>query len=475
MIEKSNNTKDKDFSRWYNKVVLEAGLADFSSVKGFMFIRPYGYAIWEEIQRILDKKLKATGHKNAYSPAVIPENLLNKEKEHINGFAPECFWITHSGSNKISERLALRPTSETIIYYSYAKWIRSWRDLPLLLNYWNSVFRAEITMTKLFLRTCEFLWQEGHTVHATKEDADEEVMRILSIYKDLIENYLAIPVLVGKKTEREKFPGALYTATLEALMPDKRALQMGTSHNLGQNFSKPFNIKFLDKDEKKKYVWQTSWGVSTRLIGGLVMTHGDDKGLVLPPRIAPTQIIIIPIIFEKTKNIVLAKAEELSKLLGKRYRVEVDAREEYTAGWKFNEWEVKGVPLRIEIGPTDIEKGQVILVRRDTGKKINVKESNLLKEVKSTLDEIQKNLFERARNFLSTNIITVKDYEDFKKVHKKGFVKACWCSSSKCEEKIKEETGATIRLIPFEKEKIFSTCIYCGRKAKSVAYFARAY
>jgi prolyl-tRNA synthetase len=472
---KKKYKKEKDFSKWYNSVVINSGLADFSFIKGFMFIKPYGYEIWENIQKILDKKLKESGHKNAYAPALIPEHLIKKEKEHIEGFAPECFWVLKSGENELKESLALRPTSETIIYSSYAKWIRSWRDLPLLLNFWNSVFRAEIKMTKLFLRTCEFLWQEGHTAHASEEDAKREIELILSIYKELIEEYLAIPVFIGKKSEKEKFPGAKETYTLEALMPDKKALQMGTVHNLGQNFSKVFGIKFLDKDENKKYVWQTCWGVSTRLIGALVMVHGDDKGLVLPPKISPIQIVIIPILFKDKEDIVLEKCKEVKSILEKEFKVVLDERKEYTPGWKFNEWELKGVPLRIEIGPEDIKNKKIVFCRRDNGEKIVVEEENVLIKARDVLSAIQENMFKKAKEFLEKNVISVNSLDEFKKNLGKGFLRACWCLSEECEEKIKEETEATIRFIPIENEKIFSKCVYCGKYAKTVAYFAKSY
>lgn len=466
--------KNENFSKWYNFVVRDALFADYSSIKGFMFIRPYGYEIWENIKNLLDKRLKETGHKNAYAPALIPEHLLMKEKEHVKGFSPECFWVTFSGDNKLSEKLALRPTSETIIYHSYAKWIRSWRDLPLLLNFWNSVFRAEIKMTKLFIRTCEFLWQEGHTAHASEEEAMEEINRIISIYREIIEEYLAIPTLYGKKSDSEKFPGAKETYTLEALMPDGKALQLGTVHNLSQNFAKVFEIKFLDKDEKKKYVWQTCWGVSTRLIGAMIMVHGDDHGAIIPPRIAPIQVVIIPIIY-KDKEVVIEKCKEIKKILENEFRVHLDDREDYTPGWKFNEWELRGVPLRIEIGLRDIEKNKITIVRRDNFERILVDEKSIIESVKYTLERIQNNLYERAKEFLKSNIFIANDYQEFKKFIKKGFVKACLCSSDFCEEKIKEETGATIRLIPLEKEDIFSSCIICNKNASTVAYFARGY
>jgi len=471
--------KAEDFSEWYTQTVLKSGLADYAPVKGCMIIREYSYTMWEKIQEIFNEKIKATGHKNAYFPLFIPESFLKKEAEHFAGFVPEVAWIATSGDSQLEERLAIRPTSETIIYASYAKWVRSWRDLPIKLNQWCNIVRWETKATKLFLRTIEFLWQEGHTAHATKEEADREVMEILNAYKDLMESYLAIPVFVGKKTENEKFAGALYTTTLEAIMPDGRALQMGTSHNLGQNFAKVFDIKFIGEDEKEHYVWQTSWGISTRLIGAVVMVHGDDKGLVLPPKIAPIQVVIVPIPYKDVDvQSIMTKAEELfEKLKNKGIAVVLDDRTEYTPGWKFNEWELKGVPIRMEIGPKDIKQKQVTLARRDTLEKTTVNEEKTVDATTELLEEIQNNLFNRAKKFLEEKTTTVKSYEDFKDVLKKkgGFIRACWCSSPTCEEKIKEETGATIRLIPFEKEDTFSNCICCGGEAKEVVYFARAY
>ena len=471
--------KAEDFSEWYTQVVLKSGLADYAPVKGCMIFREHSYAIWEKIQEIFNEKIKATGHRNVYFPMFIPESFLKKEAEHFQGFVPEVAWVTIGGDRPLDEKLAIRPTSETIMYATYAKWIRSWRDLPIKLNQWCNIVRWETEATKLFLRTREFLWQEGHTAHATKEEADQEVMEILNAYKDVIESYLAIPVLTGIKTENEKFAGALYTTTLEALMPDGKALQMGTSHQLGQNFSKVFDIKFLDQDEKERYVWQTSWGFTTRMIGAMVMVHGDDKGLVLPPRIAPIQVVIIPIPYKGVDmELILAKAKEIYEKLQKRdLLVVLDDRAEYTPGWKFNEWEVKGVPIRIEIGPRDLKQKHVTLARRDTSERIVLKEDTILNAVTKLLEEIQENLFNRAKKLLQENITTVKNYDEFKKTLRKkgGFIRACWCSNSKCEEKIKDETGATIRILPFEKEEIFSKCMYCGKEAKEVVYFARAY
>ena len=471
--------KSENFSEWYTQTILRSELADYAPIKGCMIFREHSYAIWEKIQEIFNIRIKEKGHKNVYFPMFIPESLLKKEAEHFEGFVPEVAWITVGGSRQLDERLAVRPTSETIMYATYAKWIRSWRDLPVKLNQWCNIVRWETKATKLFLRTREFLWQEGHTAHATKEEAAEEVMEILNIYKDLMENYLAIPVLVGKKTENEKFAGALYTTAVEALMPDRKVLQMGTSHNLGQNFAKVFDIKFIGEDEKEHYVWQTSWGISTRLIGALVMVHGDDKGLILPPKITPVQTVIIPIPYKNVdKKLILEKAKgTLNKLLESGISAVLDDRAEYTPGWKFNEWELKGVPIRIEIGPRDVKQKQLTVARRDTFEKKAVKEEKIVDVVTKLLEEIQNNLFNRAKKFLEDNITTVKTYDEFKEALKKkgGFIRACWCSSPTCEEKIKEETGATIRLIPFKKEELFSNCIYCGEKGKKVVYFARAY
>ena len=471
--------KSENFSEWYTQVILKSELADYAPVKGCMIFRELSYAIWEKIQEIFDAKIKAIGHKNVYFPLFIPESFLKKEAEHFEGFVPEVAWVTMGGDTPLEEKLALRPTSETIMYATFAKWIRSWRDLPVKINQWCNIIRWDTKGTKLFLRTREFLWQEGHTVHATKEEADQEVMQILNEYKDLMENYLAIPVLKGKKSEREKFPGALYTTCLEAIMPDGKALQMATSHHLGQKFSKVFKIKFLDKEEKEQYAWQTSWGFSTRLIGALVMVHGDDKGLVLPPKIAPIQVVIVPIPYKDVDTEqILAKAKEIYEKLHKNgIQVVLDDRTEYTPGWKFNDWELKGVPLRIEIGPRDLKQGQVTLARRDTFEKTAVKEENVTDAVTKLLKDIQRNLFEKAKKILEENITTVTAYKDFKKVLKEkvGFIRACWCGSSDCEKNVKEETGATIRIVPLEKEKIFANCIYCGEEAKEVVYFARSY
>ena len=465
--------KSKNFSEWYTQVVQKAGLADYAPVQGCMIIKPYGYAIWERIMQILDKEFKARGVKNVYFPQFIPESFLKKEAEHFEGFVPECVWVEIG-----KEKLAVRPTSETIIYYAFNRWIRSWRDLPLKINQWCNVVRKE-SSTKFFVRTTEFLWQEGHTAHASEKEANEMMLEMLEVYRRFVEDYLCIPVLTGRKSEREKFAGAKVTTTIESLMPDGKAIQLGTSHNLGQNFSKVFEIKYLDKDGKSKFVWTTSWGVSTRLIGALIMMHGDDKGLILPPRIAPIQVVIVPIYYEdEEKKAILDKAREIEKELKENdLRVFLDDREEYTPGWKFNDWELKGVPLRVEIGPKDLANKEVTLVRRDNLEKRKVKEDKLIEEIKEVLNTVQNSLFQRAKKFLEENITEVNSYDEFKKVleEKRGFVKACWCGSRECEERIKEETGATIRIIPFEREKIFANCVYCGKKGKEVVYFAKAY
>lgn len=471
--------KAVDYAEWYTQVVLKSEMADYASAKGFMVLRPHGYAVWEKIRDYIDRRIKETGHRNAYFPALIPESLLKKEGEHFEGFVPEVFWVTYAGNRKIGERLALRPTSETIAYDSYARWIRSWRDLPLLLNFWNTVMRAEIKSTKPFIRTSEFLWQEGHTAHATSEEAEKEVRDILEVYRQLIEEELAIPVLTGLKSEREKFVGAVYTTTLEAVMPDGLVLQMGTSHNLGQNFSRPFGIRFIGKDEREHFVWQTSWGVSWRLIGAVIMVHGDDKGLVLPPRIAPIQVIVIPIHY-KSEDVepVRRKVEELAgRLRGVGITVQIDDREQYTPGWKFHDWELRGIPLRVEIGPRDVKKEEVMLVRRDTGERTSVEESGAVEEISSLLEEIQRSLFHRAKRMLDGYTFTAKDYEEFRQrlKDKGGFIRAGWCLESRCENKVKEETGADIRIIPFEDEAVFGRCVYCGEEAKKVVYFAKAY
>ncbi|TYP54285.1 proline--tRNA ligase [Thermosediminibacter litoriperuensis] len=472
---KEITAKSEDFSQWYVDVILKGELADYSPVRGCMVIRPYGYALWENMQKLLDRRFKETGHKNAYFPLFIPESLLKKEAEHVEGFAPEVAWVTHGGQEELAERLAVRPTSETIICSMYSKWIKSWRDLPVLINQWCSVVRWEKS-TKPFVRTAEFLWQEGHTAHRTEEDAEEETLRMLEVYRDFVENELALPVIKGRKSENEKFAGALRTYTIEAMMSDGKALQAGTSHNLGQHFSKVFDITFLDQDGKLKYVWQTSWGVTTRLIGAIIMTHGDDRGLKLPPRVAPIQVVIVPI-FGQQKEEILEKSRSLYQTLKDYFRVELDDRDEYTPGWKFNEWEMKGVPVRLEIGPKDLAQNQVLLVRRDTGAKISVKEADLIPYLTGLLDDIQANMFKEARKFMEDNTREAFNFEELKNIieNKKGFVKAMWCGSGECEKRVKEETGATLRCIPFDQEQISDKCVVCGKEAKKMVYFAKSY
>jgi prolyl-tRNA synthetase len=466
--------KSEDISKWYAEVVQKAELADYSPVKGFMIIRPNAYSIWEKIQSSFDNYLKNKKIKNAYFPLLIPESFFKKEAEHALGFEPELAWIEKTADESSEgERLAIRPTSETIIYDSFSKWIRSWRDLPLKINQWCNVLRWEVKQTKPFLRTREFLWQEGHCVYETKEECDKEVREILEEYKKVCEDLLAIPVLMGGKTNSEKFAGAFYTTTVEALMPDGKALQMGTSHNLGQGFAKSFDIKFKAKDESIKTPWQSSWGISTRLIGALILAHGDDKGLVLPPNVAENKIAIIPITFKGKESVVLKKTKEIEKKLS-LFGAFVDDREEYSPGWKFNEWEMKGIPLRIEIGPRDIEKEQITIVRRDNGKKEALKESEIKEKIPKILQDIQDSLFKKAKKFLDENIVEAKNYNDFKKAIKdRKIASIFFCEDSKLEEKIKDETGATSRCIPFN-QKQQEKCIFTGKPAYKV-FFAKSY
>ncbi|HXE81284.1 MAG TPA: proline--tRNA ligase [Vicinamibacterales bacterium] len=468
--------QSEDFSRWYTDVVRRAELADYTEVKGCMAIRPYGYAIWELIQQELDRRLKATGHVNAYFPLFIPSGLLMKEKEHVEGFAPQVAWVTRGGDEELTEPLVVRPTSEVIIGTLYAKWIQSWRDLPVLINQWANVVRWE-KVTRPFLRTTEFLWQEGHTAHETEQEAEDETLKILGIYKEFAENVLAMPVLDGPKSASEKFAGASRTYSIEALMGDARALQAGTSHNLGQNFSKAFGIQFQGRDKQLQYAWTTSWGVSTRLIGGVIMTHGDDSGLILPPKVAPYQVVIVPIPRGNWQETVLPRARGLqARLAAVGVRVHLDAREEYTPGWKFAEWELRGVPLRLEIGPKDLEKQQVLLVRRDTREKQPSPMASLEADIPRKLDEIQAALFSRALAFRESHTSVAESYEDFKRLMegRPGFVLAYWCGSDQCEAEIKAETQATIRNLPFEPDS-GGPCIKCGRASQTRARFAKAY
>lgn len=467
--------KSQDMSRWYTDVIRMAKLADYAPVKGCMVIMPYGFALWENIRDALDRRIKETGHVNAYFPLLIPESFLEKEAEHVEGFAPEVAWVTRGGREDLDERLAIRPTSEAIICHMYSKWIRSWRDLPVLINQWANILRWE-KVTRLFLRTTEFLWQEGHTAHATEAEAAKEAMKMLDVYREFMETELAMPVLVGRKSESEKFAGASTTYALEALMSDGKALQAGTSHDLGQHFAKAFDITFIDKDEQEKHVWQTSWGVSTRLIGGIVMTHGDDAGLVFPPRVAPTQIVIVPIWDDKNKDIVGRTANALYKRLKNKFRVDIDIRDEYRPGWKFSEHELRGVPLRLELGPKDIDNKQFIAVRRDIKEKIAIPQDLIEVKVEEILMEIQRSMYDRAALFQKENTFMTESIDDMKKVMRdsRGLMDAHWCLSTECEEKVKTETKATIRLLPFEEEQSEGACVVCGKPGQR-ALFAQAY
>src|SRR3989344_4890541 len=465
--------KNQDFSEWYTQVIQKAELADYSPVKGCMIIRPNAYSIWETIQAYFNERLRKLNVKNAYFPLFVPEEFFKRETEHAKGFTPEVAWIANKDES--GQRLAIRPTSETIIYDSYSKWIRSWRDLPLRLNQWCNIIRWETKATRLFLRTREFLWQEGHCVYETIEECDKETLLILDEYENLCKELLAIPVIKGKKTEKEKFAGALYTTTIEAFMPDGKSLQCGTSHNLGQGFAKSFKISFLGKDEKPKMPWQNSWGISTRLIGAMVMLHGDDKGIVLPPNVALNKCVIVPIIFDKDKDKILKKAKEISKVLSS-FNVILDNRDNYNPGFKFNEWELKGIPIRIEIGPKDLKEKQVILVRRDTNEKEKVKFTKLKSRIKELLIEIQNNLYNNAKKYLDSSIIKVKDFSEFKiAINNKKIVETFHCGDSKCEDKIKEVlNGVKATCIPFTKEKVKGNCVYCNNPASYKVYFAKS-
>jgi prolyl-tRNA synthetase len=470
--------QSQDFGRWYIDVVRRAELADYSPVKGCMVIRPYGYAIWELMQQALDRRFKATGHVNAYFPLFIPESLLMKESAHVEGFAPQVAWVTQGGDEVLEERLVVRPTSETIIGTMYAKWVQSWRDLPILINQWANVVRWE-KVTRLFLRTTEFLWQEGHTAHETAEEAEEETRKMLAVYKNFAETELAMPVVDGQKTDSEKFAGAERTYSIEALMRDGRALQAGTSHNLGQNFAKVFDIKFQARDKSVQFVYGTSWGVSTRMIGGVIMTHGDDGGLILPPRVAPYQVVIVPIPRGNWRETVLPRAQAIrDDLVGRAVRVMLDDRDTQTPGWKFNEWELRGVPLRLEIGPKDIEKSQVVLARRDTREKSFVPMDGLAAHVVAMLETIQRALFDRAVAFRDEHTTRTGSYDEFKQIMegRPGFVVSPWCGSATCEADIKAETQATIRNIPFaDTLTTGKACLKCGSAATANAWFAKSY
>jgi prolyl-tRNA synthetase len=475
----TSSQKD-DFSSWYIQCVLKAGLADYAPMKGFIVMRPYGYQIWEIIKDILDEELKKLGHQNSFLPILIPETLLSKEQNHFAGFNPEVFWVTKAGDNTLREKLALRPTSETLAYSMFAKWISSYRDLPLKINYWNSALRAEIKSTKPFIRNSEFLWQEGHTAHATEGEADTEVLLILETYKDLIENYLAIPTVAGYKSEKERFVGAKYTTSLESIMQDGKCLQMATSHQLGQNFAKTFEIKYVGKDTEEHFVWQTSWGISWRLIGAVIMSHGDDRGIIIPPKVAPIQVVIVPIYKDITKEKVISVATNLEKMLNQEgIRAHLDDRDEYTSGWKFNDWETKGVPLRVNLGIIDIENKQLELVRRDTLEKNTIQYVDATGKINEMLSIIQTRLFNQALKRLNEKTTLASNLDEAKLILEGdgGFISTHWCGNVECEERLKDQTSADIRVIPFEGQDSLNekVCISCQLKAKSRVIIGRAY
>jgi prolyl-tRNA synthetase len=477
MSEDKLPNRAENFSEWYNELVLKAEMADYAPVRGCMVVRPYGWALWENMQQALDKRFKATGHVNAAFPLFIPMSFLEKEKEHVEGFSPELAVVTIGGGEKLEEPLVVRPTSETIIGHMYAKWIKSYRDLPVLINQWANVVRWEMR-TRLFLRTLEFYWQEGHTAHATAEEAQEETMRILDLYADFARNEGAVPVIPGKKSETEKFAGAARSYTIEAMMGNTWALQSGTSHNLGQNFAKAFEIQYLDPGNQLQYCWTTSWGLSTRFIGAIIMTHGDDQGLILPPRLAPIQVVIVPIFRnDEEKSLVMPVVEKLKQELG-NVRLKVDDRSEVTPGFKFNDWEMRGVPLRLEVGPKDVEKGSVMAARRDmpgkTGKSF-LPQEGLAIQVNQLLDEIQASMLVKATAFRDSHIFNAGSYEELKVIVQNGWAYAWWCGSITCEAKIKDETKATTRCIPLDQPGGQGKCVYCGEMAKEKVYFARAY
>ncbi len=465
---------EEDFAKWYTDIVLKADLADYTDTKGCIAIKPYGYAIWENIQKYTDDKFKKVGVKNVYLPVLIPESLLQKEKDHVEGFAPEVAWVTIGGQEKLEEKLCIRPTSETMFSNLYSKWLKSWRDLPMVYNQWCNVLRWE-KETRPFLRSREFLWQEGHTIHETESEAKERTLQMLNVYGDVIENLLAIPVLKGRKTPKEQFAGAEATYTVETLMHDGRALQAGTSHYFGQNFTKPFDITFQNREGKQEYPYQTSWGISTRLIGAVIMAHGDNRGLKLPPKVAPIQAVIVPVAMHKEG--VKEKAQELYASLKENYRMEIDVREQVSPGFKFNDWELRGVPVRIELGPRDIEAGKCVVVRRDTLEKIEVELNELHTKLQEILDEIQKNMFEECKQRVINKTTTATNLEEFVKNinENQGYVKTMWCGDEECENKIKELTGAHSRCIPFEQEHISDTCVCCGKKADKMVVWGRQY
>ncbi len=477
MAESKITRRSEDYSRWYTDVIAAAELADYAPVKGCMIIRPNGYAIWEKMQQALDGMFKETGHQNAYFPLFIPESFLHKEAEHVEGFAPEVAVVTHAGGSKLEEPLVIRPTSETIIWNTYRNWIQSYRDLPLLINQWCNVVRWEMR-TRLFLRTGEFLWQEGHTAHATPEDAEEETIRMLGVYRRFAEEYMALPVIEGRKTDREKFAGAHHTYSIEAMMGDGKALQAGTSHNLGQNFAKAFDVTFQTEKGTREFVYATSWGLSTRMIGALIMAHGDDNGIVIPPRLATIQAAIVPIARkpEERDSVMKSVMAFTAKFKASGIGFKIDDRDQHSPGWKFNDWEKRGVPLRIEVGPKDLEKNQVMLARRDNGQKTPVSQDGLERTVLEMLDTIQKALFDRALEFREKNSHQVDDYGKFTDMlDAGGFFWAHWCGSADCEEKVKDETKATIRNIPRDSKPEEGKCIKCGSRSERRVILARAY
>lgn len=478
MAEEKLTPRSENYSEWYNQVVLRADMADYAPVRGCMVVKPYGWALWENMQKELDRRFKETGHVNAAFPMLIPKSFFEKEKEHVEGFAPELAIVTIGGGQVLDEPLVIRPTSETVIGYMYSKWIKSYRDLPVLINQWANVVRWEMR-TKLFLRTLEFYWQEGHTAHSSAEEAQEETIRMLNVYADFAINEGAVPVIRGIKTESEKFAGAVNTYSIEAMMGDTKALQAGTSHNLGQNFAKAFDIKYLDQNNTLQYCWTTSWGLSTRFIGAIIMTHGDDNGLILPPRLAPFQIVIVPIYKnDEERSIVMETVEKVQKQLT-GFRVKLDDRTEVTPGFKYNEWELRGVPLRLEIGPKDVEKGSVMAARRDIpGKpgKSFLSQENLAPQVQELLDTIQASMLQRATEFRDSNIHFANSYDELKEIIQNGWAESWWCGSADCETKIKDETKATTRCIPFDQPKgEHGKCVYCGANATQKIYFSKAY
>ena len=477
MAEEKLVKRSEDYSKWYNQIVLRAEMADYAPVRGCMVVRPYGWALWENIRAALDERFKATGHVNAAFPLFIPMSFMEKEKEHVEGFSPELAVVTHGGGQKLEEPLVVRPTSETVIGYMYAKWIKSYRDLPVLINQWANVVRWEMR-TRLFLRTMEFFWQEGHTAHATAEEAEEETRRILDLYTDFSVNEAAVPVLPGRKSDSEKFAGAVRSYTIEAMMGDTKALQSGTSHNLGQNFARAFDIQYLDAGNQLQHAWTTSWGLSTRFIGAIIMTHGDDQGLVFPPRLAPIQVVVVPIYRDDAeKATVMPVVQRLGQELN-AFRVKIDDRDEVTPGFKYNDWEMRGVPLRIEVGPRDVEKGSVMTARRDQpgkpGKKILSME-NLPAQIGELLDEIQSALLAKATAFRDANIHDTADYDTLKEVVQNGWAFSWWCGDAACEATVKEETKATIRCIPLAQPEGSGACVVCGKPATEKVYFAKAY